>query len=145
VNGPVEILELVLAEVAERDSGDLLLLVREEVLGCLGDEDLSAVRRRRNPRRSVDGDTAVASVDRRRLAGVDTHPHSNIHGLRPVVCCERPLSFHGREDSITGAGEGDEEGVALRVDLVAVPAARTPRARSAGAPRALPGSGRAIA
>jgi hypothetical protein len=52
-----------------------------------------------------------------RLAGVHAHPHAHLDRLGPGVRDERPLGGHRGRDCIGGAREGDEERVALGVDL----------------------------
>jgi hypothetical protein len=52
-----------------------------------------------------------------RLAGVDAHAHADRPGF------ERAASGRRRGDGIGGARKGDEEGVALRIDLHARPSA----------------------
>jgi len=54
------------------------------------------------------------------LAGVDPHPYTNGDTVGPGLRSERALRRHGGGDRVTRAREGDEERVALRVDLVAV-------------------------
>jgi hypothetical protein len=53
-------------------------------------------------------------------AGMDTHPYFDRHPFRPVVREQRVLRVHSAVHCVARAPEGDEEGVALRVDLVAV-------------------------
>ena len=82
-----------------------------EVEGCLRDHGLPAVSRGSDPGRTVDVDADVALFSDERLAGVEAHPHPDRPGL------ERRLTFRCRRKRVLGAGEGDEEGIALRVDL----------------------------
>ena len=57
---------------------------------------------------AVDVDPDVALVSQLWLAGVDPHPDGNL---------ECALRLLGRRQRVRGAGEDDEEGVALGVDL----------------------------
>ena len=57
----------------------------------------------------VDADVALVGDDR--LAGVDAHPDAE------RAAFERLASLGGRGRGVGGSGEGDEESVALRVDL----------------------------
>ena len=68
----------------------------------------------RDPSRAVDVEPDVALVGDEGLAGVDPHPH-----LHRAVCQRSSCAGSGR-DRVGSAREGDEEGVALRVDLDAV-------------------------
>ncbi len=82
-------------------------------------EHLAAVPHRRDSRRAVDVDPDVALVGDYRFPGVDPHPDAN----RSVA--ERVLSCPRRRERIGGTREGDEERIALRVDLdAAVPLER---------------------
>ena len=58
----------------------------------------------------MDVDADVALLGDERLAGVEAYSDLD----RPV---QRLLCLRRRRERIGGAGEGDEEGVALRVDL----------------------------
>ena len=91
----------------------------------LRDEDLPAVPSRADTGRlvHVDADVTLSSQDR--LAGMDAHPHADRLGR------QRVLGLARREQRLPRVGEGDEEGVALRVDLD--PAVRRER-RSQRAP-----------
>jgi hypothetical protein len=55
-----------------------------------------------------------------RLTSVQTHAHPHHHTFRPGMGSEGTLDSHCRRDGIGGASKGEEEGIALRVDLVAV-------------------------
>ena len=55
---------------------------------------------------------------RRRLGGVDPHPHAELAPVRPRVAGEGALPVARRADRVSRPGESDEEGVTLRVDLV---------------------------
>ncbi len=60
-DGPLEVLEPLLAEIAEEDV-QVLLLVLEERLRRLRDEDLSAVPGGADSRRPMHGEAGVAAV-----------------------------------------------------------------------------------
>ncbi len=106
--GSGEVLQTVLAEVANGGVGG------EELPGRLGDDDLPAVRGGRDPRRAVDVDPDVALVRRLWLTGVDSDAHADGAAL------ERVARVGGRRHCVRCAREGNEERVALRVDLDAV-------------------------
>ena len=86
----------------------------------------------RDPRGAVDVDADVALVGHERLAGVEPHPHAD-RPVRRAPPCPRAAAA----SASAARGEGDEERVALRVDLDAAVPLRTPRAARAGARRAL--------
>src|SRR5262249_47922647 len=82
-----------------------------EVPRSLREKHLSAVADRRDPRGAVHIDADIALVDQERLTRMDAHP--NAHRASP----ERRLALTRRSYSVARAGEGDEERVALRVNL----------------------------
>ena len=94
-----------LAEIAE--------LGVDQRRGRRRDDDLAAVRGRRDPRRAVHVDADVALVADQRRARVQAHAHTD----RPR---HHGLSFGRGRERARRRGERDEEGVALRVDLDAV-------------------------
>lgn len=69
------------------------------------------MRRRSDPRRAMHVEPDVSLLRDERLAGVDSHTHLD----RP--CGKGCLSLLCRRDRVRGAREGDEERIALRVDL----------------------------
>ena len=68
--GPRQPLQLVLAEVEELG----LLVRREQVVGGLRDEHLTAVPRSADPGGPMDVEAHVSALGRGRLAGMDAHP-----------------------------------------------------------------------
>ena len=114
-----------LAEVAEVD------LTSEELSRRLGDHDLAAVCRRSRSARPCDVDADIALARHGRLTGVDPDP--NAHGPtgeRGLASQPRPWRWRARE--------GDEERIALGVDLDAVVPRRTRRGAPCGARRGRP-------
>ena len=67
----------------------------------------------------MDREADVALPGSGRLARVDADPHPHLDAVRPLVVGERTLDRDRRSDGVRGAAEGDEERVALRVDLLA--------------------------
>jgi hypothetical protein len=57
-----------------------------------------------------------------RLAGMQPDAYTEHHPLRPGMVGEGTLHGDGSRDRIRRAGKGDEEGIPLGIDLVAVPA-----------------------
>ena len=110
--GPRDALEEVVAEIAHLEA------VADEVTRRLREHDLSTVRGRADTctAREVDADVVPAGRQLR-LARVDTHPHPDRLPLGPVVRRERELPGRGARERVTRALEGEEERVALRVDL----------------------------
>ena len=68
----------------------------------------------------VNAEPDVAILADARLACVQTHPHSDLDPVGPGVRREITLRIDCRCDRILASLEGDEEGVALGVDLPAV-------------------------
>ena len=83
----------------------------EELPGRLGDDDLSAMRDGCDSRGAMDVDPDVALVRRLWLTGVNSDTHADRAAL------ERVARVGGSRNCIRCASEGDEEGVALGVDL----------------------------
>ena len=81
--------------------------------GRVRDEDLAAVADRRDPRGPVDVEPDEAAAGLARLAGVEAHPDAIAGVVRPRLGGERALRLDGRRDRRPGAGEDDEERVAL--------------------------------
>jgi len=104
---PAEVLETVQAQIGEQETVAWL----QEAGRALGDEHLAAVACSRDAGGGMHVDSDVALVGRRRLAGVDAHPHAHRRRL------QRLPAFLGGHKRVRGAGEGVEEGVALGVDL----------------------------
>ena len=100
------------AEVAELAVGG------EHECRGLGGDDLAAVARVRDPERAVDVDADVAVLAERGGAGVQ--PDADAHRRGPVVARDPPLRVDRGLRGGLGLGEGGEELVAARVDLVAV-------------------------
>jgi len=119
-----EVLESMLAEVARLEA------VVEKSAGRFGHEYLAAVTGRHHPRTLMDGEADVPAADRRRLSGVQADPHADLAVVRPVVPGQRLLRRDRCRCGVLSRGEGDEEGVALSVDLDAV-VARERRAQNA--------------
>ena len=78
---------------------------------------------RADPRRAHDVDPDVALLADDGLAGVQAHPDGQPAAVRPAVRGEPLLRRDGCCDRVAGAGEGEEERVALCVHLDAVSAA----------------------
>jgi hypothetical protein len=93
------------------------VLRRERDGDGLGGDDLTAVARIGDPERAVHVDADVAVVVEHRRRGVE--PDADPHRLRPGVAAESPLRLDGGGGRLVRGGEGGEELVAARVDLVA--------------------------
>ncbi len=98
---------------------EILLLVLEEGLRRLGDEDLTSVPGGPDTGRPMDGEPGVATARCSRLARVQAHANLDLHAFRPGVRRDRELALDSRQECISRTREGDEEGVALGIDLVA--------------------------
>ena len=110
--GPRDALEEVVAEIAHLEA------VADEVTRRLREYDLSTVRGRADTctAREVDADVVPAGRQLR-LARVDAHPHPDRLPLGPVVRREGELARRGAVERVTRTLEGEEERVALCVDL----------------------------
>ena len=78
---------------------------------------MAAAARRAEPRRADDVEAEVALAAHGRLAGVQAHPHPDVDPVGPVVLGVGALRLDRCRDGVAGTGKGEEEGIALRVDL----------------------------
>ncbi len=117
MDGPLDVLQASDPEGAERDSDRELVL--DQVAGRPRDENLPSVPCSHDPRRSVNAEPDVAVAADRRLARIDPDPDPEGDTRRPVVAGERPLAFDRGLDGLVRPLEGDEERVAVGVDLAA--------------------------
>ena len=108
-----------LTEIAELHG----LVVFEQVDGGLRYEHLSAVGGCRDPGAAVDADADVVVTRVEDIRGVDAHADLDRLASRPRFGGKVPLGLLRRSDCLGRALKRDQEGVALRVDLVAVVAA----------------------
>jgi hypothetical protein len=88
-------------------------LGRGEIPCRLRKHDLAAVRRCADAGRPVHVEADITIADDRRLSGVNPHPDVNRQPFQST------LSGGSSEDGVVRSVERIEEGVALRVDLVA--------------------------
>jgi hypothetical protein len=90
-------------------AAQLVLLVLEQRVGCLRDEDLSAVPGSADAGSTVDGQAEVAVGGDRGVAGVDAHPHPDLESAGPVLLEQGALGGGRRQDGVLGTREDDEE------------------------------------
>ena len=93
------------------------ICVAQQIRGGVRDEHLAAVCRGADSRSSVDADPDVPLGCGNRLGGVDPHPDPDLPAIRPGVRAKPALGVDRRAHRIIGTVEGDEEGIALGVDL----------------------------
>ena len=103
-----QVLQAVLAEI------DDLVLVHEQVACRVRQENLPAVAGGGDPSGAVHVHSDVALLRQQRLARVDAHPHAD------AVLLQKSLRAAGSGRRVARPAEGDEEGIALGVDLDAV-------------------------
>jgi hypothetical protein len=87
---PVEVLEPVLAQVAQADSGNLHVV--DDPSSGPRKQHLAAVRNRADASRAMDGDSRVAVRGDIGLAGVQTYPDGERSFFGPLFIHDRPLS-----------------------------------------------------
>ncbi len=112
----LEPLQAMNAEIAEPQPLQLVLV--DQGARGPGEEDLAAVTRGANARAPDDPESVVAIFRETRLRCVDADPDLDADFVRPFLARDRALSCGRRLDCVARPAEGDEEGVALRVDLV---------------------------
>ena len=89
----------------------------DEVASRTRDEHLAAVRRSADTRSLMHGQTPIAPVGDRSLAGVDADPHTHDAVLRPAMRRQHALRSHRSSHRLARGLEGDEEAITLAVDL----------------------------
>ncbi len=77
-----------------------------------GHEDLSAMRKRQQARRTVHRRTEVIRVAPLRRADMERHAHGQAADCRPVACRKRLLCSDGRVDRVRGKIECGEKAIA---------------------------------
>ena len=107
-----------LTEIPERDVARQL--VGDQLARGARDQHLPAVAGSADPRRAMHVQADVIILSDFRLAGVDAHPHAHVDALGPTLGRKRPLRAHRGGDRVARPREGDEERVALGVDLATV-------------------------
>jgi hypothetical protein len=110
---PNEILEPVLAEVAQADALEIEIL--DDSRGRGREEDLPAVTGGADPSRAIHADPNVPALAQMWLSGVE----SDADAQRLLEPGDRPLGRQSRTDGVACSLKNDEEPVAGRVDLVA--------------------------
>src|SRR5918996_3579552 len=89
----------------------------EERARRLGEEDVPTLPSAAEPSGAYDVEAEVALLAEGRLARVEAHPHAHVFPARPSLLGVGPLRRDRARHGITRAGEGEEQRVALRVDL----------------------------
>ena len=79
-------------------------------------QNLSTVGGGTDTRGTRDGEADVAVAGKLRVAGVDAHPHLDLHAVRPLLHGERLLGVRGGLSRVTSPREDDEEGFGLAID-----------------------------
>ena len=117
VHGPVHVLELPAAEIAEPDI--LGKIVLHEVARRPRHEDLATVSCRHDAGCPVDAEPDVPIWPDHGLPRIHAHAHEDVRPAGPRVRGERPLARDRRLDGFLRPVEGNEERVTLCVDLPA--------------------------
>ena len=78
------------------ESGTLGKIVADQLLGRMRHQDLPAMPRGGHPRRTVHRRAVIVTGPQVGLARVQTHPHPQRLGQRPVLGPERKLRIHRR-------------------------------------------------
>jgi hypothetical protein len=115
----VDVLEQVAAQIEQAHAIGKIVL--HQGGGRLGQQHLPAVTGVGDAGRPVHVHAHVAFLAAPGLAGMDAHAHPHVHALRPGMLGQRSLRLGRRAGRLGGAREGHEEGVALGVDLTALP------------------------
>ena len=91
-------------------------MVGHERTGGGRQQDLPTVGRGTGSRGTRDSEADVAVAVKLRIAGMDAHPHLDLHAVRPLLLGERLLRVGGRLSRVTSPREDDEEGFGLAID-----------------------------
>src|SRR6266699_4255333 len=87
---------------------------------CLGQQHLPTMSGTHDARRVMHIDTRVAFGTQGGLTRVQAHPDTHIYAFRPGVSSKSALRFDRCRNSLGGTSKHHEEGVSLRIDLVAM-------------------------
>ena len=114
------VVEVPHAEAPEAFERDALGQRGRPLCGVAADEHLPTVGCVDDSRRLMQREGDVGPRTRARVAAVDPDSHPHRRRPRPRLGRQRALRRHGGGDGVVRGGERDEEGVALRLELVAV-------------------------
>ena len=94
-------------------------VVFDQVAGDRRNDDLAAMGGSADTCRTVDSEADVALAADAWLPSVQAHADPELRAVRPRVGGQGSLRRHRRRHRILRAAECDEEGVTLRIDLLA--------------------------
>jgi hypothetical protein len=114
----LDVLEMLLPEVVDGDT--VRELVAEQRARGLREQDLAAVPGRGDARRADHVEAEVTLLADVWLAGVHAHTHEQLPSARPLVVAQRALRVDRGGHGVARTREGEEERVALGVDLRAL-------------------------
>ena len=114
----LEALQMLFAEVV--DGCPLGQLAPEEGASGGGEQHLPTVAGRADAGSAHDVDTEISLVADLRLPGVQSHAHAHLVLRGPLVRGERALGGNRGGGRVPRPRKREEEGIALRVDLLAV-------------------------
>src|SRR4029077_20929161 len=114
----LDVLEMLLPEVVDGDT--VRELVAEQRARGLREQDLAAVPGRGDPLRADHVEAEVTLLADVWLAGVHAHTHEQLPSARPLVVAQRALRVDRGGHGVARTWEGEEERVALSVDLRAL-------------------------
>ena len=117
--GTLQVLEAMLAHIAQAHATGQVMFYK--VACCLGKEYVSSTRRAHNACRVMHIDAHVAFGDQRWFTGMQSHTYTHYRALGPGMIRQSALTSYSRRNSIRGTSEGDEEGISLRVNFIAIP------------------------
>jgi hypothetical protein len=107
----------VLPEVTKLEARDFVLV--DEPGGGTGEQDLASMPDRTDPGSAMDAHAEIPTRPKIGLGSVHPHAHCEAATVGPPFGLVRLLCRDGRRDGVLRSVEGDEEALALRVDLVA--------------------------
>ena len=113
-----DVLQPELAQVTELELGAFEVL--DDPGGCVRDKDLAPVSGGADSRCSMDAEAELALTVQKRLRGMEAHPDSELHALRPLDSGEPTLHVDRSRHRVGCTVESGEVGVTLRVDDVAL-------------------------
>jgi hypothetical protein len=115
---PIDVLELVFAQVAHCNARHLLVI--DDPGRGAREQHLPSVRDRADASRSVDADAGVAVLGEVGLTGMQAHADGDPSLVRPPKFDERALGSDGGRDRSPCPFEDDEEGIPLRIHFASV-------------------------
>ena len=117
-NRPIEVLQLALAQVDQREPW-IFLFIFDDRLRRLGDEHLATAGRGADPCGAMHGKARVYPLSGDCVASVNADPDPDRRTGWPFMARQCPLDLKRAQHSLLHASERDEKRIPLRIHLMA--------------------------